>query len=430
MDTNALLDVVREERKAKEEGSEETKEEPKASEEAKKEEPKGEEKLTVKTPEKEESFFQPSTGEEEFSTISTISNAPVEEASKLQVAVADQTFIDGLDEDSQYYMDFAKQAEELMPEKHKGLFAKQLEYLKALRKKTQEIELDPGEELEENEEFVSFVRKNKPNISQRQIKTIENKIAVKTAKEELRGELNEVKERQRLQEVKPQIEKQMKGFESSLIDGMDKSEDLKPILDTYMGRDGEKGGLEAMREKYPEEASALEKAFGTGVSYANSYVKILNGVENYDEKNPSHVNMWGLIEQWGKDLSTKDAYKSSRVKGGKQFATVGEFSQMGDAARGKHWTFSSKQIMQMFQQFTQSETLRAVKQAKENEKGKLEALLKKRGLTLDDLAKKTKSLSNKNDESPRSPASRPNTSHHKTLNTSNPGIVKRVIGGI
>ena len=217
-------------------------------------------------------------------------------------------------------LELAKFAEQRYPDKYQGQSAKLLSFYKKLDEYAAKSD---GSLDDEDVEFREFVGKNKPKLPN--TKRLEREMIADLAAKQVGSEkdsvINDLKDKVRILETKPAMEKKFSTFTSDLQKTGEVEDDLaKPI--------------------YGEQ---MKQAENVGQEYLDLYY----GMKTWDERNP--------MQKWIVDFVTHQSNYFVRKggkalgRGGKTFMTPADYSAHGKA--DSNWTFGPDEILKMFNNF-------------------------------------------------------------------------------
>lgn len=252
----------------------------------------------------------------------------------------DADFIASLDEDRRDDYEIAKFAETLNP----AMKGKARETLDYFRKTDAFIAAHP-EATPESEPFQEFVNANRPKFTVRERRTIERELIKSQTAAEVRAEMAtklavQEKEINALR-VQPQIDAQLSQFNQLLSKDIPVPEGVDPAAKEVAAAIATKGYAEASKE-FAVEAPIVAQHQST----AAEYLRIANGIVQFDASNSTHSWLESFVRKQGVILASQpDAVKT---RDGKKFLPLHEFSQLArtnpEAAKG-HWTFTDQDIL-------------------------------------------------------------------------------------
>jgi hypothetical protein len=217
-------------------------------------------------------------------------------------------------------LELARFAERRYPDKYQGQASKLLSFYKKLDDYAAKSD---GSLDDDDVEFREFVGKNKPKLPN--TKRLEREMIADLAAKQVGNEkdsvINDLKDKVRILETKPTIEKKFSTFTSDLQKAGEIEDDLaKPIYEQQ-----------------------LKSAENVGQEYLDLYY----GMKTWDERNPT--------QKWIVDFVTHQSNYFARKggkaleKGGKTFMTPADYSAHGKVV--SNWTFGPDEILKMFNNF-------------------------------------------------------------------------------
>jgi len=217
-------------------------------------------------------------------------------------------------------LELARFAEQRYPDKYQGQASKLLSFYKKLDEYAAKSD---GSLDDDDVEFREFVSKNKPKLPN--TKRLEREMIADLAAKQVGNEkdsvINDLKDKVRILETKPALEKKFSAFTSELQKVGEVEDDLaKPIYEQQ-----------------------LKQAENVGQEYLDLYY----GMKTWDERNP--------MQKWIVDFVTHQSNYFVRKGGkalgkeGKTFMTPADYSAHGKA--DSNWTFGPDEILKMFNNF-------------------------------------------------------------------------------
>lgn len=251
---------------------------------------------------------------------------------------------DLLDEEREQ-LEYAREAERLLPDKFKGQEGKVKKFLKDHQAYLEKAKAaDPDVVFDaSNAEYQAFLAKNNPIISPRQVREIERLRAAEEADKRFDPKLNEIREEMFRREEEPKVKAETDRFFAELADsGL--PDELKATLK-------EKGAAEAAK-LHPIEYKVANLVMSEAAKSMEEFIAItrVNPVTGkplkaYDSNNERHQKLLEFI-----NLQC-DMFKTGggdlRVRDGKQFLTRKEFFNLPTEQRAKYWTFTNNDVIAM-----------------------------------------------------------------------------------
>tara|TARA_Y100000004_G_scaffold165945_1_gene197249 strand:+ start:18416 stop:19789 length:1374 start_codon:yes stop_codon:yes gene_type:complete len=238
--------------------------------------------------------------------------------------------------------DIAKYASKNMGEKYKGYDVKFKDYFtKSKAYLDKKMEDDPHFNPATDEEYSSFIERNRPKLSATEAKKIERKMWVEEAKDEVRKELvprtealRRELERAKMQPVMGQAQAKFRNMAQ------------KVVIPKEFREKFEKGGDKAIAEfakESPLEYSILENGTRKLLSYGDTLTGIFLNTIDLDMNNPVHKELldWVNLEQEG--------YISSgqTEQDGKVFMRRERYYALPEDQRSQYYTWTDDDILKI-----------------------------------------------------------------------------------
>ena len=255
--------------------------------------------------------------------------------------------------------DIAKYASKNMGEKYKGYDAKFKDYFtKSKAYLDKKIEDDPHFNPATDEEYSSFIERNRPKLSATEAKKIERKMWVEEAKNEVRKEL--IPETQQLRKDLNRAKMQpVVGHAQASFRNMAQ----KVIIPEEFREKFEKGGDQAIAEfakERPLEYGILEKGTRKLLSYGDTLTSIFLNAIDLDLNNPVHKELldWVNTEQEGYIAS------GQTEQDGKVFMRRERFYALPEDQRSQYYTWSDDDVLKILALRVQEEVNGSLAQQK------------------------------------------------------------------
>lgn len=269
---------------------------------------------------------------------------------------ADEEFDKTLGEEEQNMLAVAKFAEDNMGKKGaagewRGFYKKLSSYIEKIQKD------DPAHDFKGDAELAAFIEDNQPwtpqeiRSTERQMLKTEAKTEAKTeVRQETQKEIDEIKDKQRITEFRPVLERALTDLESDIgaLIGADEKSPLKDVAKAI----GEVG-LSKAEEQDPEVTPILRDAVERSLGDASEYLAIARGMREFDPKNDRHTWMASFIKKQGEVFAENggDQLKRTDKHGNEQtFLPRGKMVELyrtNPDEASKHWTFSDGDILHM-----------------------------------------------------------------------------------
>jgi len=242
-----------------------------------------------------------------------------------------------LPEEKEVY-DIAKYASEKMPE-YKGADEQFKKYFTGTRQYIEKrLKDDPHLNLSEDEEYKSFISRNRPKFGSSDARKVEQEMLLEKAelraREKLKPEIERVKREQERIALAPKV--QQKKAQVQQVVKQIIPEDFRKILE-------EEGGLDKLSKTKPMEFAAIDAVTGQAMASANLLVDITTGNVNYDPSNNDHVALLDWVNQ------QQDAFVNSGQthRDGKVFMRRERYFQLPESKRSEYYTWSDDDLVQV-----------------------------------------------------------------------------------
>lgn len=257
----------------------------------------------------------------------------------------DADYVAGLSADQQEEIKLAEYAETKMPELLKGKRAETLAYYRKVDKFVAEHQdLQP-----DSPEFTQFLEANKPKWTAQMKRKVERmqiseEVANTTREQvlkELRPDIEATKRRVREQELAPVISQAVEQFEEMVTTAPEADKDAVVIPVEVVNLINEKG-YEAAAAEYPLEAPI----FNSMKNAAQEYLRLSNGLTQFDPSNQVHAWLGNFVEQQGQIWKANPESSA----GGKQFLTLSEYAQQvtrDPKSASNFYTFDASNVLTM-----------------------------------------------------------------------------------
>ncbi len=251
-------------------------------------------------------------------------------------------FAEGLMPEEREVYDIAKYASKNMGEQYKGYDTKFKDYFtKSKAYLDKKVDDDPHFNPATDEEYATFIERNRPKLSSTEAKKIERKMWVEEAKREVRQELEPktaaIKrelDRAKMQPVVGQAQAQFRNMAQ------------KVIIPEEFREKFEKGGDAAIAEfakERPLEYGILEKGTRKLLSYGDTLTGIFLNTVDLDMNNPVHKELldWVNVEQEGYIQSGQTEQE------GKMFMRRERYYALPENQRSQYYTWSDDDILKI-----------------------------------------------------------------------------------
>ena len=271
---------------------------------------------------------------------------------------------------------------------YKGAASRQLEYLKKHAEKIRELEEeDPEVDLTESSKYISWVKNNKPQISNRERRRLEQEIITKEAEirveqrleSKYRAEIDESRNWRERQEKLPKVQQQSQGFAKTMLSTLGAVPEATESMGVFNKVFKETGDVnkaaEAMKTQYPEETEILGTTNRVALALGSELISLKSGVRQLDlQGNRLHQELVNRINAREKAM-VDPKMKDKRVRGGKSFVRAYDYQRMAPDQRQKHWTFSTEDMLG----FIREEATQQVRKRLKAHKDHIASVLQKYG---------------------------------------------------
>lgn len=308
--------------------------------EPKKDEPKPEEKAPEEKPIKARRKKKelPPLPEPEPAPAPPVAPKPAEPAAEEAVEA-------NLLEEEREQLELARYAEKKFPEKHKGLGAKVLKfmkdhaaYLEAARKQDPTVSFDA-----DNEDYQAWLQRNKVSLSPRDVRALELEKVRDEVRTEAERETSSIREELYRRDEEPKIKREADTFYTALA-----QEAVPEELREAIAKDG----AAKAKAAFPVEYRIASEVTAGAAADVEEFLRITRKnpatgktVKPYDPNNEQHVRLLNFItktcadfEQWGGD---------HRMRDGKRFVDRETFFKLPAEKRARYWTFSNKELIDL-----------------------------------------------------------------------------------
>lgn len=201
---------------------------------------------------------------------------------------------------------------------------------------------DPDYEFsEDNPEYKAFLNANRPPaLSATEQRVLEREMI----KEEVLGETRaELEKRQADDETKRTHEQLTKQHRQDATKFW--RETAAIALPDELRAAMKEHGAEKAKELYPFEYDISEKVTASAAEYIEEFLLISSGVRKLDLSNPTHKGIADFITNECENFAKNGG--EARVRGGKTFVSRADFQRLPPEQRGRYWTFSNAEIVEL-----------------------------------------------------------------------------------
>lgn len=261
-------------------------------------------------------------------------------------------------------LDFAE--ENMKGDKFKGVGKKMRKFFKAHREYIAEkVEEDPDWEPDpkEDEKYGRWLKKNRPDLSDRDIRSIERAIDRKEAVDEARKEFQPVYDELHKLKTEPLVAKKTKAF-------ADDAASLAPADMAELVKDG----IGKIAEEYPMEHEVISEISKGATQYVREYLDVFHQIKPFDSNNPTHTGLSKFIEDSGAAFEAKGG--TARVRDGKSFVSLSKFNALSAKGQGAaYWTFSDDDVVNLIKDATKTQISAKIAE----ERKRMEVYMKRAG---------------------------------------------------
>jgi len=291
-----------------------------------------------------EQAIEPQKSEPKKKKVKQVIDPDVPEDFRPQNALAEEPeakideFENGLLPEEKEVYDLAKYASDNMPE-YKGADEQFKKYFTGTRQYIEKrLKDDPHLNLSEDEEYRTFIARNRPKFGSSDARKVEQEMLLEKAearaREKLRPEIERVKREQEKIALAPKVQHkkaQVQQVVKNII-----PEDFRKVLE-------EEGGLDKLSKTKPMEFAAIDAVTGQAMASANLLVDITTGNVSYDPANNDHVALLDWVNQ------QQDAFINSGQthRDGKVFMRRERYFQLPESKRSEYYTWSDDDLLQV-----------------------------------------------------------------------------------
>lgn len=245
-----------------------------------------------------------------------------------------------MSEEEREEYELARYAEATVPDKHKGLAAKTLDYFKQVADWT-----NANPDADEDD-FNEFIGKIKPQWDPGERRRLE----IRKVKEETEARLRaEMDEKIRQTELKPVVQRQVESFRDRLLT-QKLPDNLEPInakvaadVKAFLQQPNQEAYAELL-ETHPLEAPTLvESALN-----AEAFLRIANGLDSFNAENGRHLWLAEFLAKQGEIL--EKAPDEKRIRQGREFLSRHKYAVLQEknpAEAAKYWSFTDNEVADM-----------------------------------------------------------------------------------
>ena len=274
---------------------------------------------------------------EKVATAAEIVAATAAESVRAQAAEAAKKSKDwesGLLDEEKDQLEIARFAEKANPTKYKGYGERTEKFLREHAAKTDADDFDP-----DSDEYKAWLAKERPAMSNSEIRILERERGAETAREEARKQSSEVLDKTFRAMEAPAVKRDADAYFTKAS-----TEVLPPEVAKVFKESPAKA-----REQYPLEYEIVEKVLDAHTNVVEEMFLLTRTnpdtgrtLRAFDEANPLHMQALQLVN--ATDAEFKRSGGAELVRNGRRFLPRTELARVPAADRGKYWTFTSKEI--------------------------------------------------------------------------------------
>lgn len=225
-------------------------------------------------------------------------------------------------------VDFAEQNFE----EYKG---KRSEYIQFFKDQKEYLDTrlqdDPDASLDDTDhDYQKFLKRKKPKFTQDDLERVvelrTRRLAKQEAMDELKPELDAIKEDQRKSQVKPVVDSLKQKTMS----------DIKDMVPEFIREKMDSEGAESAYESNPVEYEIVDRVVTTHQKTMFAFHEISNGLANYDPSNRDHVRLAGFLDQLESSMPEKD---------GRKFVSLADYHSLSHKEKSKAYTLTHEEIV-------------------------------------------------------------------------------------
>lgn len=218
-------------------------------------------------------------------------------------------------------------------DEYKGKKAEYIEFFKAQKDYLDSrLADDPNALLDETDhDYQAFLKRKKPKFDQDDLeKVVElrtRQLAKQEALDELKPQLDEIKNEQRKQQILPTVEK----LKKTTLD------QVKTMIPDAMREVIEKEGPQAAYDKNPAEFEIVNRIVTAHQKAMFAFHEISQGLSPYDPANRDHVRLASYIDQLEASMPDRN---------GKKYVSITKYPDLDPKEKAKSYTLSADEIVE------------------------------------------------------------------------------------
>jgi hypothetical protein len=248
----------------------------------------------------------------------------------VQEVVQEQEDLTWLTTDQKKRLELVEFAEDNF-EEYKGKKSQYLQFFKDQKDYLDKrLEEDPNSALDDSDyDYQNFLKRKKPQFSQDDLERVvelrTRKLAKQEAMEELKPELDAIKQEQKKQQVKPIVESLK---EQTLSD-------IRSMVPEDMRKKLESEGAKAAYEANPVQYEIVNRITTAHQKAMFALHEISQGLSSYDPTNKDHIRLASFISSLEASMPEKDGMK---------YSPMHEYHNLSDAEKQKVYTLTTEEV--------------------------------------------------------------------------------------
>jgi hypothetical protein len=275
------------------------------------------------------------TGQAVREALQPITSAPASAAPD-----PDAAFVASLSPDDQELLDGLKTAEMEFPEKYKGIYQKQVQFVRQLddyRRRWEQAH--PNEEWNPEDDAHSAIFKRQPDIPTRDIDRAryrqEAKAVMSEREKTYQVELEQVRQEATAAKIQPEVRQRAQEATGEFIAQLDES-----IQKTIKEK-----GVDGLKEADPDTYAILDAAATEVQQLTMELHTLVAGAKRFDPANPVHAHLSQRVSEFEQAMMSLPANK--RARDGKQFTTRERYDALPADQKSRHWVLGPEDVVQM-----------------------------------------------------------------------------------
>lgn len=250
----------------------------------------------------------------------------------------------------------------------KGIADEMRKFFKARKDKLEKLREDNADDPEydpkSDRSYQRWLNTNRPNVTAQQRAKIEREQIIdlaqrraeeksKKEREQLEGKIKELESRQYQNEVRPEVDRQVKEYQASLMDA---------VPEEVLAHWKETQDFEKTSEEFPIEAPVAAEEIRRTTAVAQEFLAIRKGIKDFSDADENHKFIFEFVNQQANLFLKKGGDRL--VRGGKTFVHPYRF----DPKDGTTWTFDDGQVLSMLGNYTKQRVQSRIKEERERVK--------------------------------------------------------------